>query len=139
MQIFSCNTEKSPNMWWSVVCPQMPCITGLVTYMYNGLFYRWFSLTLYLQNPVVVLYLITWRFSLLHSPFFIKNCVLYVILWFAIQALWCSLALSNCIYFIKTHGSESRGQERAKRSSKTKRTTNYCVFYTSKSFCHLTS
>jgi len=31
---------------------------------------------------------------------------------------------------IKTHGSESRGQERAKRSPKTKRATNYCVSFT---------
>jgi len=38
--------------------------------------------------------------------------------------------------FIKTHGSESRGQERAKRSPKTKRATYYCV---SERFRHLTS
>jgi len=31
---------------------------------------------------------------------------------------------------IKTHGSESRGQERAKRSPKTKHATNYCVSFT---------
>jgi len=33
-------------------------------------------------------------------------------------------------YSIKTHGSESRGQERAKRSPKTKCATNYCVSFT---------
>jgi len=33
----------------------------------------------------------------------------------------------NLLRYIKPHGSESRGQERAKRSPKTKHTTNYCV------------
>jgi len=43
-------------------------------------------------------------------------------------------------YLIKTHGSESRGQERAKRSPKTKRATNYsvlCIFYAPINFAPL--
>ena len=42
--------------------------------------------------------------------------------------------------YIKTNGSESRGQERAKRITKNKmRDELLYVFYTSKSFCNMTS
>ena len=51
------------------------------------------------------------------------------------------LALGPSIFiFIKTHGSESRGQERAKRIAKNKtRDELLCFFYTSESFRNMTS